>query len=196
MQSKGSYRLVAQLGPMPGKVYELTKEVSTIGRDLRSDIAVNDAEVSRTHARLAAQADGYLVEDLMSTNGTYVNGQRLTAPKLLRPGDILGLGETVTLQFELVPEPGAAPTVAQSSPAPAMFSMPTPDYPPSGQAMPAPPPISEGAPEPEPKKRGPMFWLAVGCGCLTALACLAGAIALGVYLWNAPPEFWQSIGLG
>ncbi len=62
--------------------------------------------------------------------------------------------------------------------------------------MPAPPMEPASEPEPEPKRRGWQFWVAVGCGCLTALACLAGAIGLGVYLWNAPVEFWQSIGLG
>ncbi len=192
MPSTGSHRLRMQAGPTPGKVYELTRDISTIGRDLRSDIMVNDAEVSRTHARLTAQADGYLVEDLMSTNGTYINGQRLTAPRLLRVGDILGLGDTVTLRLETASE--AEPTVASSEPSlPAAPPPPAPEPAPARES-PAMPSVLEG--EPEAKKRGPLFWAAVGCGCLTLLACSVVSVAVGVYLWNAPVEFWQSIGLG
>ena len=192
MPSTGSYRLRMQAGPTPGKVYELTRDISTIGRDLRSDVMVNDAEVSRTHARLTAQADGYLVEDLMSTNGAYINGQRLNAPRLLRAGDILGLGDTVTLRLEIASE--AEPTVA--SPEPALPAAPPPPAP-----EPAPARESQGLPsglegEPEAKKRGPLFWAAVGCGCLTLLACSVVFVAVGFSLWNAPLEFWQSIGLG
>lgn len=103
----GRYRLVMRQGPIPGKVYELEKDVLTIGRDVSNDVVVNDAEVSRTHARLTAQADGYMVEDLASTNGVFINGQRITTPRLVRPGDMLGLSETVVMRLELVSEAAA-----------------------------------------------------------------------------------------
>ena len=92
MQSSGSYRLTVRQGPVPGKVFELAKDVMTIGRDVNNDLVINNSEVSRNHARLTSQSGGYLIEDLASTNGTFVNGQRLIGPKLLnserrgRPG--------------------------------------------------------------------------------------------------------------
>lgn len=58
-----------------------------IGRDLTNDIVINDAEISRRHARLISQAGGYVLEDLGSTNGTFINGQRLASPYILRPGE-------------------------------------------------------------------------------------------------------------
>ena len=85
MQSTGSYRMTVRQGPVQGKVFELAKDVLTIGRDVNNDLTINDAEVSRNHGRLTSQSGGYLIEDLASTNGTFVNGQRLIGPKLLNP---------------------------------------------------------------------------------------------------------------
>ena len=99
MQPVEHYRLTIRQGATPGKVFELTREVMIIGRDLKCDIVINDPEVSRNHTRLTAQADGYLVEDMESTNGTSVNGQKLTGPSLMRPGALLGLGENIVLEF-------------------------------------------------------------------------------------------------
>ena len=101
MQSTGSYRLTIRQGPMPGKVFELAKDVVTLGRDVNNDLVINDAEVSRNHGRLTSQSGGYLIEDLASTNGTFVNGQRLTPgkPAIIVSGDKVGLG-MVSLTFK------------------------------------------------------------------------------------------------
>ncbi|MEA2478780.1 MAG: hypothetical protein QOJ07_702 [Thermoleophilaceae bacterium] len=73
-----------------------------------------DPEISRRHARFRRTGDGQvLLEDLGSTNGTFVNGQRLTAPALLNPGDRISLGHTV-LQFG---EPVAAAAPVGAPPA-------------------------------------------------------------------------------
>ncbi len=184
---KGSYRLLVQAGPGVGTIHELTKDIITIGRDLRNDVVVNDAEVSRTHTRLTRQADGWLVEDLMSQNSTYVNGQRLSAPKVIRPGDLLGLGETVALRLDFAPEQEVVAPVVN----PPVF--PPPPTLPASQISTGP--FIADAPSAEPKKRGVLFYAALGCGCLTLLAC-AVLIPLALFLWNAPVEFWQSLGLG
>src|SRR5262245_3619536 len=142
MESRGSYRLTLRQGPVPGKIYELVKDVSTIGRDVSNDIVINDAEVSRNHARLTSQSGGFLLEDLASTNGTFVNGQRLIGPKLLNPGDVVGLGETVVLEYSVMMADAGATVIAAAPMAP--------------RVAPTPPPIEEHittpprAAEPEP----------------------------------------------
>jgi hypothetical protein len=80
-----------------------------------------DTEISRRHARFR-QLDGgqILVEDLGSTNGTLVNGQRISGPHVLSPGDQITLGKT-TLQLE-----GAAPAAAAPAPTPAPAAAPAP----------------------------------------------------------------------
>ena len=142
MQSSGSYRMTVRQGPVPGKVFDLVKDVLTIGRDMNNDIVINDAEVSRNHGRLTSQSGGYLIEDLASTNGTFVNGQRLIGPKLLNPGDVVGLGETIVIEYSYVADAGA--TVVASAPPPRMMAEP-PTAPPQ-----TPEQAPEPAPEPEP----------------------------------------------
>ena len=146
MQSSGSYRITVRQGPVPGKVFDLVKDVLTIGRDMNNDVVVNDAEVSRNHGRLTSQSGGYLIEDLASTNGTFVNGQRLIGPKLLNPGDVIGLGETIVMEYSYVADAGA--TVVASAPPPRMMAEP-PTAPPQ-----TPEPAPMMAPEPAP---APMY---------------------------------------
>jgi predicted component of type VI protein secretion system len=107
IQGNDSFRLVVRRGPQPNQTYDLNKDISTLGRDITNDIVINDPEVSRHHLRMTRGAGGFTIEDLGSTNGTFVNGQRLTGPRPLRPGDMLGLGETVTLAYELAGAPAA-----------------------------------------------------------------------------------------
>ena len=150
MQSSGSYRLTVRQGPVPGKVFDLVKDVMTIGRDMNNDLVVNDAEVSRNHGRLTSQSGGYLIEDLASTNGTFVNGQRLIGPKLLNPGDVVGFGETIVMEYSYVADAGA--TVVASAPPPRMMAEPptappqTPE--PAPMMAPEPAPATVSAPEP------------------------------------------------
>jgi pSer/pThr/pTyr-binding forkhead associated (FHA) protein len=130
-----SYQLVMHSGPTPGKVFPMEKNELFIGRDLTNDIVVNDAEVSRRHARLVLLPEGFTLEDLGSTNGTFVNGQRLAAVFPLNPGETITLGEHVTLVYEqTVIDPEA--TVATSS-----ASLGFPPAPPAPRAAPIPAPV-------------------------------------------------------
>jgi pSer/pThr/pTyr-binding forkhead associated (FHA) protein len=97
-----SFRLTIQRGPNVGKSYDLVKDVVTMGRDMSNDIVINDAESSRHHARFTKQGVTYVVEDLGSTNGTFVNSARLSTPRPLNPGDMVGVGETVAMSYEVV----------------------------------------------------------------------------------------------
>jgi FHA domain len=65
------------------------------GRDEALDIPLGaDGYASGRHARFAHGQDGDVVEDLRSTNGTYVNGERLDGARVLRPGDVVTIGQT------------------------------------------------------------------------------------------------------
>ncbi|MCA9912799.1 MAG: FHA domain-containing protein [Anaerolineae bacterium] len=118
MQANENFRLIVRRGPQPNQVYELTGDVSNVGRDITNNIVINDREVSRHHLRLMRGADGYTVEDLGSTRGTFINGKRVTGATPLKNGDMLGMGETVTLQFE-VSRPGASAPSPSPTPPPA-----------------------------------------------------------------------------
>jgi len=68
---------------------------TVVGRDAGSGIRLDrDEFASARHARIEPRQDGVWVNDLGSTNGTYVNGARLKAARLLRPGDVVRIGET------------------------------------------------------------------------------------------------------
>ncbi len=147
IQGGESFRLVVRRGPQPNQTYELNKDIITLGRDITNDIVINDPEVSRHHMRMTRGPGGFTIEDLGSTNGTFVNGQRVTGARPLRAGDMIGLGETVTLGYEslgaAVPQPGQ----------PAPGASPSPYQPPASGVAPmndvpgySPAPSSGGAP--------------------------------------------------
>lgn len=121
------YRLVMRSGPTPQRVFDITQPIINIGRDYSNDLVINDVEVSRRHARLTAQGGSYLVEDLGSTNGTFINGQRLIGPHMMRPGELISFGETVSLVYEAFQfDPNA--TVIAPVDIPPYQSAPPPSY--------------------------------------------------------------------
>lgn len=107
----GTFQLSVQRGPKPNRQFLLDRDSLIIGRDIDNDIVVDDPEVSRHHCRLTwhAPSGAYQVDDLGSTNGTFVNGTRVRGTVTLAVGDVLGMGETVRLSVELTPlMPGEA----------------------------------------------------------------------------------------
>lgn len=70
------------------------QDVLTIGRGAENHVDLVDPRVSRRHARLSRTGDGVLVEDLGSTNGTFVNGSRLVGQARVTPGDVIAVGDT------------------------------------------------------------------------------------------------------
>jgi pSer/pThr/pTyr-binding forkhead associated (FHA) protein len=68
---------------------------TVVGRSDQADVALDDPYASEFHFRLVAQDGILMVSDLGSTNGTYVNGRRITTPTGLRRGDALQVGKTV-----------------------------------------------------------------------------------------------------
>jgi predicted component of type VI protein secretion system len=130
-----SFRIVMRSGPTPGKAFPLEKAETFIGRDLSNDVVINDPEISRRHSRIFFQNGTYFLEDLGSTNGTSVNGQRLIGPYSVRPGEVITLGERITFVFEALQTAGDAtlnaggaqsdqPAQSVPSPSPSSFSAP------------------------------------------------------------------------
>jgi hypothetical protein len=84
----------------PGSVYTIASSALTIGRGGDNDVSISgDEYASARHARFEPRRDGVYVEDIGSTNGTFVNGIRLTVDRRLAPGDVVRIGET-ELRFE------------------------------------------------------------------------------------------------
>jgi pSer/pThr/pTyr-binding forkhead associated (FHA) protein len=78
-----------------GEVVTVNSVPVTLGRGGQNTVALDgDDFASAQHARVEARADGLWVEDLGSTNGTFVNGARVTTPRRLQAGDILRVGQT------------------------------------------------------------------------------------------------------
>jgi FHA domain len=83
-----------------GTRFELNAKAVTVGRAASNDIRLVDDEfASNTHARIEPRRDGVWVEDIGSTNGTYVNGTRLARAQKLTSGDVVRIGET-DLRYE------------------------------------------------------------------------------------------------
>lgn len=183
----GSFKLIMRRGPNVGKTFELVKDVVTIGRDASNDVAINDAEVSRHHARLTRQGGGYAIEDLGSTNGTFVGSMRLTGLRILNNGDTFGLGETVTLAYEVATADAGATVVGSVSatmvnnlPEPQFAAPPPPAYSPPQADFSSAAPLMDSGTEAQPQAGGSRKWIAIGCGCLTVCLCfaaIAGALA-------------------
>jgi hypothetical protein len=199
MQGNSGSRLVVRRGPQPNQTYDLSKDVLSLGRDITNDIVINDPEVSRHHCRLIRTPGGITIEDLGSTNGTFINGQRLAGSRPLLNGDMVGLGETVTLGFEggAVRAPSAPPqqeTMMGGSPQrPASYAQPTPEpaYAPKEDVQ-----LPYAAPEygaqyaqeqrpaqgyeyleyEEEDRSSTWRWIAIGCGCLV-IVCFLTAVA-------------------
>jgi len=91
----GLRRMAAYLQPPPPPALMLpsgTKDRFTIGRDAACDLVLSNMTVSRTHADLRREADGWLLSDAGSTNGTRLNGWRVTEPVPIRAGDQVTFG--------------------------------------------------------------------------------------------------------
>ena len=182
-----AFQLVMRSGPTPGAVYPLEGDQLTIGRDSTNGVAINDPEVSRRHARLTFQGGKYVLEDLGSTNGTFVNGQRLSGPHVLKAGDVVALGEQIVLMYDAaVIDPGA--TIASPRNAvrvnPAIAPAPTP-----APVVPPPPAQNYAGQVPgaytPPAKKSNLLPIFIGVGVLFFLClCVAALWYINAnYLW-------------
>ena len=160
----GKFKLVINSGPDQGTEITIEKAEISIGRDVKNDIVINDPEVSRHHARLLLRTNTYVIEDTGSTNGTFINNQRLTSPIPLKAGELIFLGENVCLAFQSsygdatiavsAKRGGAKQNVPVSTPPP----VPSPKMPTTAELKAKPvetvgPPMPMEMPVPVPKKK-------------------------------------------
>ena len=97
--------LTITTGPEVGRVIPVASGATvTFGRADECTVRVADANLSRQHARILCMGDEYIVKDMGSTNGTWVNDERVDFATHLKDGDRVRLGSAVTLRFSLVDE--------------------------------------------------------------------------------------------
>jgi len=95
-RGRGGHELILLRGDAKkGKTIRLRPSGHTIGRSPEADVVIDDPYASELHARVETHDGGTLVHDLGSTNGTYVNGRRITAPTPVGRGDTVQIGKTI-----------------------------------------------------------------------------------------------------
>jgi pSer/pThr/pTyr-binding forkhead associated (FHA) protein len=157
-QGRPTATLVIRQGAQAGMSFPIRGNQVIIGREEGADIVLQDPESSRRHSRISWQGGRYVVEDLGSTNGTFVNGVQITMPQVLNPGDSVGIGQTAM--------------VFQTS-----FAQATDVLQGALPQMPAYTPASEQAEE-----NGSQItqYLLYGCGCLLLISI---CILLAIVVW-------------
>jgi diguanylate cyclase (GGDEF)-like protein len=90
--------LIVLAGAEVGKMYKLNEGDTMLGRSHRADVRIDDDSISRLHAKVTLAGSDIVIEDLGSSNGTLVNGERV-ARGALKDGDKIRLGETTILKF-------------------------------------------------------------------------------------------------
>ena len=207
------FQIVMRKGPNLGQTFDLTGTDITIGREKNAGIVIAIPEVSRRHARFRLDAGVYMLEDLGSTNGTFVNGLRLTSPHRMRDGDIITLGDAVELAFTggkydpyatVIASSNQAATIVVDDPVELPPFEPAPIY----EEVPAdipPPPVQMAPVYGEPAPTDPMgygaeyavekpknrawLWASVGCLAIIIIGCLAAAFLFDAMDMYCQPPF-------
>jgi pSer/pThr/pTyr-binding forkhead associated (FHA) protein len=176
-QGRPQAALVVRQGAQAGMSFPLTGNQLLIGREEGLEIVLQDPESSRRHVRISWQGGQFVIEDLGSTNGTFVNGVQITTPQILNPGDSIGIGQTA-LVFQVsgaqIRPPHYAPSVPQA---------------PLGGGVPI-------APYTPPAKESSNYtqYALYGCGCLLLVGICALLLLVGWVLVN-PTSFEEVMGI-
>jgi pSer/pThr/pTyr-binding forkhead associated (FHA) protein len=108
-------KLVVLTQSMAGRSCDLASERTTIGRVEENNFQISEPSVSSRHCEILLRGNDVVVKDLGSTNGTFINGEKITEEGVLKPGQTLRLGN-VELKLDT---PGAPASASGSAPAPA-----------------------------------------------------------------------------
>jgi pSer/pThr/pTyr-binding forkhead associated (FHA) protein len=105
-------------------IFPLKQSVVNIGRRLDNHVVIDDPRVSRNHAQLRAVRGHYILFDLNSTGGTYVNNER-TTQSALNPGDVISLAGVMLIFGQDVPLRQAEPSIEDTAASPVVSELPT-----------------------------------------------------------------------
>lgn len=195
-----NYRLTVIKGFNKGEVFPLEQEEVTIGRGEDNTIVLNIAEVSRSHAALTKVEEGYMIRDLGSTNGTFVDKKEIGGKYLLKPGDTVMLGDAMYLTYMAEPDPEET-LVSHRGPEPDSQQVtavtrkadqdPKPDTTPAApkpaEAMTAEEILDEGQVT-EKAKGNTWLWAGIGCLVVIFFLIVVGAILFDFLdLYCTPP---------
>ena len=105
-----SIKLIVKTGDEINESFELIKDKNIVGRDPESDIVIDDIEISRNHLVITSDGETFQIEDLDSTNGSFLNGKKLKKLTDIKNGDLISLGDNHVLEFVVekineIPEP-------------------------------------------------------------------------------------------
>jgi predicted component of type VI protein secretion system len=200
------YQMMMRSGVNAGKAYPLEQEETLVGRDLANDITIPDPEVSRRHARFVMRDESVFIEDLGSTNGTFLNGERISTAQQLRLGDVVTLGENVSMVFEkFVPEEEvtmATPEIEKTPPpvfrehqqVPESYQPPAEpgafQQPEAVAPHPVPQQPSQLAEEEEEVKRGLPTWLII-----LIIAIVIIVVVIAITMFFMPASWWCAIDI-
>jgi pSer/pThr/pTyr-binding forkhead associated (FHA) protein len=193
-----NYRLTIIKGFNKGEVYPLENDEIIIGRGEENEITLNIAEVSRTHAVLTKAEEGYMIKDLGSTNGTYVDKKKIGGKYLLKPGDTVMLGDAIYMTYQADVDPDetlVSPRLEEMPAAEVTVVTPKPAIVPSEPAPPTAPQKSKSAEEvlsksqvTEDKKGKTWLWAGIGCVVVIFFLIVIGLIAFDyLNLYCTPP---------
>jgi pSer/pThr/pTyr-binding forkhead associated (FHA) protein len=191
-------RLTVIKGFNKGEVFPLDADEVIIGRGEENGIVLNIAEISRTHAVLTKVEEGYMIKDLGSTNGTFVDKKKVGEKYLLKPGDTIMLGDAIYLNYQA----DADPEETLVSPRTKEFSLPEDTVVTPKPA--APKPVAAPATSPqksrsaqailsqdqvtEEKKGKTWLWAGIGCVVVIFFLIVIGLIAFDyLNLYCTPP---------
>ena len=127
---------------------QFNKNEITVGRVQGNDIVLPKGNVSKRHAKIVYKENKFIVVDLKSTNGTYVNGHKIASPQVIKGSDKVFIGD-----FVIEIESGADAGAGAPAPAPPPVPQPPPNQPPmprNPQPQPPPPMPRNPAPAPPP----------------------------------------------
>lgn len=168
-QSRPSANLVVRQGTQAGMSFPILGNQVIIGREEGVDIVLQDPESSRRHSFISWQSGQFVIEDLGSTNGTFINGVQITSPQVLNLGDSIGIGQTI-LVFQAVGEATEVPQAPLPKQQPSIYS--------------ASPPAATTASDSNNGNEMTQYLL-YGCGCLLFL-CICAVIVVAVWVAMNP----------
>lgn len=193
-----NYHLTIIKGFNKGQVYPLEADEISIGRGEENEIVFNIAEVSRTHAILTKAEEGYMIKDMGSTNGTFVDKKKVGGKYLLKPGDTIMLGDAIYLTYQAETDPEetlVAPRPDDFEVSEVTAVTPKPAEAPVEPAQVAAPrktkprkEVSSKGQVAEEKKGKTWLWAGIGCVVVIFFLLVVGLIAFDyLNLYCTPP---------